>query len=64
MCGVRYGPKVLLEDFPVRGGFSEIYTSHELYCYKLKEATKEMLCAQGQYYTRQLDANNAPWSSR
>jgi hypothetical protein len=35
---------VLLEEFPVRGAFSEIFTSHELYCYKLKAATKEMLC--------------------
>ena len=39
---------VLLENFPVRGAFSQIYTSHEIYCYKLKNgATKEMIAAQG-----------------
>lgn len=38
---------VLLEDFPVRGGFSEVYTSHELYSYKLKELVPQMLIAQG-----------------
>ena len=26
----RHG--VLLENFPVRGAFSQIYTSHEIYC--------------------------------
>ena len=38
---------VLLQPFPVRGGFSAIYTSHELYCYKLKECTKHLIAAQG-----------------
>eukprot|EP00039_Didymoeca_costata_P029607 m.25500 g.25500 ORF g.25500 m.25500 type:complete len:631 (+) comp7709_c0_seq1:150-2042(+) len=38
---------VLLRPFEVRGGFSEIFTSHELYCYKLKELKPEMLIAQG-----------------
>lgn len=38
---------VLLEDFPVRGGFSQVYTSHELYSYKLKELVPRMLAAQG-----------------
>ena len=38
---------VLLENFPVRGAFSQVYTSHELYSYKLKEVSKEMIAAQG-----------------
>eukprot|EP00929_Paragymnodinium_shiwhaense_P079621 TRINITY_DN41509_c0_g1_i1.p1 TRINITY_DN41509_c0_g1~~TRINITY_DN41509_c0_g1_i1.p1 ORF type:complete len:658 (+),score=88.83 TRINITY_DN41509_c0_g1_i1:57-2030(+) len=37
---------VLLTDFPVRGGFSEVYTSHELYSYKLKECVPRLLAAQ------------------
>jgi threonine dehydrogenase-like Zn-dependent dehydrogenase len=38
---------VLLEDFPVRGGFCQIYTSHELYAYKIKECVPRILAAQG-----------------
>ena len=38
---------MLLENFPVRGGFSQLYTSHELYCYKLKSCKPELLAAQG-----------------
>lgn len=38
---------VLLESFPVRGGFSQIYTSHALYSYKIKECMPSMLAAQG-----------------
>lgn len=38
---------VLLKDFPVRGGFSKVYTSHELYCYKIKECVPRALAAQG-----------------
>ncbi|CAJ1340195.1 unnamed protein product [Effrenium voratum] len=37
---------VLLEDFPVRGGFSEVFPSHELYTYKIKECVPRMLAAQ------------------
>mmetsp|Transcript_50848 Transcript_50848/g.107947 ORF Transcript_50848/g.107947 Transcript_50848/m.107947 type:complete len:665 (+) Transcript_50848:204-2198(+) len=38
---------VLLENMPVRGAFSEVYTSHEVYTTKIKECTPEVLCAQG-----------------
>jgi len=38
---------VLLKDFPVRGGFSQLYTSHELYTYKITECVPRMLAAQG-----------------
>ncbi|CAE7604784.1 ydjJ [Symbiodinium natans] len=37
---------VLLTNFPVRGGFSEIFTSHELCTYKIKECVPHMLAAQ------------------
>ncbi|CAE7181604.1 tdh [Symbiodinium pilosum] len=37
---------VLLQNFPVRGGFSEIFTSHELCTYKIKECVPRMLAAQ------------------
>eukprot|EP00933_Yihiella_yeosuensis_P040023 TRINITY_DN34246_c0_g1_i1.p1 TRINITY_DN34246_c0_g1~~TRINITY_DN34246_c0_g1_i1.p1 ORF type:complete len:646 (-),score=114.32 TRINITY_DN34246_c0_g1_i1:155-2092(-) len=39
--------EILLENFPVRGGFSQVYTSHELYSYKIKECVPRMLAAQG-----------------
>lgn len=38
---------VLTENFPVRGGFSQIYTSHELYTYRIKECVPRLLAAQG-----------------
>lgn len=38
---------VLLENSPVRGGFSQVYTSHELYSYKIKECVPKALAAQG-----------------
>jgi len=38
---------VLLESFPVRGGFSQVYTSHELYSYRLKACEPRLLLAQG-----------------
>jgi len=38
---------VLLRNFPVRGGFSQVYTSHELYSSKLRECVPRMLVAQG-----------------
>jgi len=38
---------VLLQSFPVRGGFSQVYTSHELYSYKLKACEPPLLLAQG-----------------
>ncbi|CAK9093944.1 Uncharacterized zinc-type alcohol dehydrogenase-like protein YdjJ [Durusdinium trenchii] len=37
---------VLLENMPVRGGFAEIFTSHELYAYKISECVPRMLLAQ------------------
>lgn len=38
---------VLLRNFPVRGGFSQVYTSHELYSCRLRECVPRMLVAQG-----------------
>ena len=41
---------VLMEPFPLsqtRGGFAEVYTSHEIYCYKIGALTREMVTAQG-----------------
>lgn len=38
---------VLLQNFPVRGGFSQVYTSHELYSYRIRECVPRMLAAQG-----------------
>jgi len=38
---------VLLEPFPVRGGFCQLFTSHELYSYKIKQCIPKMLAAQG-----------------
>eukprot|EP01050_Picozoa_sp_SAG11_P021586 SAG11_NODE_3875_length_2177_cov_1.218479_1_plen_162_part_00 len=38
---------VLLQNFPVRGGFSQLYTSHELYSYKLSACEPRHLAAQG-----------------
>lgn len=38
---------VLLSSFPVRGGFSQVYTSHELYSCKLRECVPRMIAAQG-----------------
>ena len=38
---------VLLESMPVRGGFSELFSSHELYSYKISECVPRMLLAQG-----------------
>lgn len=37
---------VLLQTSPVRGAFCEIFTSHELYTYKVKECQPRMLLAQ------------------
>eukprot|EP00927_Polykrikos_kofoidii_P046848 TRINITY_DN40978_c0_g1_i1.p1 TRINITY_DN40978_c0_g1~~TRINITY_DN40978_c0_g1_i1.p1 ORF type:complete len:640 (-),score=107.11 TRINITY_DN40978_c0_g1_i1:38-1957(-) len=37
---------VLLKNFPVRGGFSEVYPTHELCSYKLRECVPRMLVAQ------------------
>ena len=35
---------VLLENFPVRGAFSQIYTSHEIYCCAFDAATPFLTC--------------------
>jgi len=51
---------VLLTNFPVRGGFSEIFTSHELCTYKIKECIPRMLAAQA--LGTLLRMFRSPWS--